>query len=177
MIYLVTEISSYFTPIFMLFICSHLLFICSHLLFMCSYLLFMCSYLLFMCSYLIYLYLSVLTNFMFACIYVIVGFNSFMQLMLFVICIYVPTLNKIYLLTYLHPFLINQVSKFTYFYYKGPSKDFTNTYLFIFMWFKRLKITRACVQILRKKNYFYHFCIGNYVKLKSIKYPYIDTQP
>jgi len=36
MICLVTEISSYFTPIFMLFICSHLLFMCSYLLFMCS---------------------------------------------------------------------------------------------------------------------------------------------
>jgi hypothetical protein len=43
-----------------------------------SYLLFMCSYLLFICSYLIYLCLPFLTNFMFACIYVIVSFKSFM---------------------------------------------------------------------------------------------------
>jgi len=33
---------------------------------------------------------------MFACIHVIVGFKSLMQLMLFVKCIYVPTLNKSY---------------------------------------------------------------------------------
>ena len=39
---------------------------------------------------------------MFACIYVIVGFKSSMQLMLFVKCIYVPTLNKIYLTFYWH---------------------------------------------------------------------------
>jgi hypothetical protein len=46
--------------------------------FMCSDLLFMCPYLRFMCSYLIYLYLPVLTMFLFARIYVIVGFKSFM---------------------------------------------------------------------------------------------------
>ena len=43
------------------------------------FLLFMYSYLLLMCSYLIYLCLPVLTNFMIACIYVIVGFKSFMS--------------------------------------------------------------------------------------------------
>jgi len=44
---------------------------------MCSDLLLMCSYLRFMCSYLIYLCVPVLTNFIFARIYVI-GFKSFM---------------------------------------------------------------------------------------------------
>ena len=69
-----------------LLVWSYLLFMWSYLLLydlMCSYLLFMCSYLLFMCSYLLlfaHIWLSVLACFknLFACIYVIAGFKSFM---------------------------------------------------------------------------------------------------
>ena len=82
------------------FIIDFMCIICACLLFMWSYLLFMCSYLLFMCSYLIFLCLPVSTNVMFACIYAIVSLKSFMWLMLFVKCIYVPTLNKIYFPNY-----------------------------------------------------------------------------
>jgi len=57
--------------------------------------------------------LPVLTNLCFACIYVIVGFKSFIELMLFVKCIYVPTLNKIYL-TLLY-FTFHQNIDFKYF--------------------------------------------------------------
>ena len=74
--------------------------ICFYVLLLAFYVLLfalICSYLLFMYSYLIYLCLSVLTNVMLACIYVIVGLRaSCSSYYLINVYIFAPTLNEIY---------------------------------------------------------------------------------